>query len=56
MRQDLIFAWRELRKQPGLALTAILSQLHGAPPKAMKDCLDQDKLKHVLPGLKMAVG
>jgi putative ABC transport system permease protein len=25
MRQDLIFSWRELRKQPGLALTAILS-------------------------------
>jgi hypothetical protein len=25
MRQDLVFSWRELRKQPGLALTAILS-------------------------------
>ncbi len=25
MRQDVIFCWRELRKQPGLALTAILS-------------------------------
>src|SRR5580700_10476139 len=25
MLQDLVFSWRELRKQPGLAFTAILS-------------------------------
>src|SRR5580704_16904868 len=25
MWQDLVFSWRELRKQPGLGLTAILS-------------------------------
>jgi hypothetical protein len=25
MLQDFVFSWRELRRQPGLALTAILS-------------------------------